>query len=310
MIITVTLTPALDKTVVIPNFSINHVNRILQLRTDPGGKGINVSKVLKEYGCDSLAMGILGGPVGADIKARLDQMGIYSHFIFTPDNTRTNLKIIDPDLGTNTDINEPGPQVSAGTLEQMRSVLLSQLSPDDIVVLAGKLPPGASPSYYGTLIRLCRERQAKVFLDTDAEFLAEGIKEGPFMIKPNLDELERTCGCRLESIEAVYRQGHQLLEKGISLVVVSLGREGALFLTKHESIWGHGIPVSVKSTVGAGDSMLAAVAWAVSQKMSLVQTVRLAIASSTANVMRSGTDAAPYNEIEPFLQQVQIHYLS
>ncbi len=309
MIITVTLTPALDKTVLIPNFSINHVNRIIQLRTDPGGKGINVSKVLKEFGCDSLAMGILGGTVGADIKDRLDQMGIYNHFIFIPDNTRTNLKIIDPDLGTNTDINEPGPPVSPDTLEQMHSILAAHLSPGDIVVLAGKLPPNISPAYYGTLIRLCREHNAKVFLDTDAEFLKEGIKESPFMIKPNLDELERACGCRLESIETICRQGCQLLEYGISLVVVSLGKDGAVFLTKQKGIWGHGISVSVKSTVGAGDSMLAAIAWAVSQQMDLSQTVRLAIASSTANVLRPGTDTASYAEIEPFLQQVQIQYL-
>ena len=130
------------------------------------------------------------------------------------------------------------------------------------------------------------------------------------MIKPNLDELERTCGCRLESIEAVCRQGRQLLKKGISLVVVSLGKEGAIFFTKNATIWGHGISVPVKSTVGAGDSMLAAIVWAESQEITLEQTVRLAVASSTANVMRPGTDAAPYSEIKPFLQQVQIQYLS
>ena len=310
MIITITLAPALDKTVLIPNFSINHVNRILQMRTDPGGKGINVSKALKEYGCDSLAMGILGGPVGAQIKESLDQLEISSHFIFTPDNTRTNLKVIDPNLKTNTDINEPGPPVSPHTLEQMQRALLSHISPGDIVVLAGKLPPGASPSYYGSLIKICHAHQAKVFLDTDAEFLKEGIKESPFMIKPNLDELERACDCRLESIEAVCRQGHKLLKKGISLVVVSLGKEGAVFLTKNAAIWGHGISVPVKSTVGAGDSMLAAIIWAESQEMTLEQTVRLAIASSTANVMRPGTDTAPYSETRPFLQQVQIQYLS
>ena len=149
MIYTVTLTPALDKTVVIPNFTVDHVNRIRTVRLDPGGKGINVSKVLKALGMESVATGILGGGTGRFILDRLDEMQIAHDFVTVPEETRTNLKVIDDVRNTHTDINEPGAPADPAVLERVLSGLLSSVRPGDRVVLAGKAPAGAPDTLFG-----------------------------------------------------------------------------------------------------------------------------------------------------------------
>ena len=142
MIITVTLNPALDKTVILPGFAVNTVNRVSATRLDPGGKGINVSKVVKALGGKTLVLGILGGAAGGFIQAAIDEMSLPNDMVLTKEITRTNIKIIDPLLQTNTDINEAGSPVSEATLETVWHKLTHAVQPGDTVVFAGKNPPG------------------------------------------------------------------------------------------------------------------------------------------------------------------------
>ena len=157
MIYTITLNPALDKTVSIPNFSIDTVNRIQTLRTDAGGKGINVSKGIHSLGAVSTAAGILGGSTGQAILEALKKLGIETFFHFIPGETRTNLKVIDPSRHTNTDINEPGPPVQPDDLAGLLSALLIRASAGDIAVISGSLPAGAPADTYFTWTRALRE---------------------------------------------------------------------------------------------------------------------------------------------------------
>ena len=150
MIYTVTLNPALDKTVEIPSFRIDAVNRITSVRTDPGGKGINVSKVIDKLGGSSIAMGILGGETGRTIQAALERMGLRTCFHFAEGETRTNMKIIDPVRHTNTDINEPGVTVSEAVLDGLLGELAGKIADGDIVVISGSLPAGALQETYRT----------------------------------------------------------------------------------------------------------------------------------------------------------------
>lgn len=150
MIYTVTLNPALDKTVEIPSLTVDSVNRITAMRTDPGGKGINVSKVIRKLGRESTATGILGGNTGRAICAALEAMKIKTAFRFVEGETRTNLKVIDPVNHTNTDLNEPGITVSEEILNGLLAELLSKLRKGDIVVLSGSLPKGSPVNTYGT----------------------------------------------------------------------------------------------------------------------------------------------------------------
>lgn len=292
MIYTVTLNPALDKTVEIPGMALDTVNRITEMRTDPGGKGINVSKVIAKLGGESCAAGILGGESGKMLEKLLENENFTTQFRFVEGQTRTNLKIIDREGHTNTDINEPGLTVTAAELDALLRELLAELRPGDIVVLAGSLPKGAPQDTYRSWTAACKKAGARVFLDADGALLAEGIKAAPHLIKPNDGELSRLAGKKLETLEELTAEGRKLLERGIERVVISLGGRGALYLRKG-------------STVGAGDSVVAALAYAEAQGLSEEEAVRLSTAAGAANVMCSGTQAAEREAVEALLPKVR-----
>ena len=157
MIYTVTLNPALDKTVEIPSLTVDSVNRITAMRTDPGGKGINVSKVIDKLGGKSVATGILGGDTGNAILSALKAMGLDTSFRFVEGETRTNLKVVDPVNHTNTDINEPGVTVSGEILDGYLKELLLKVNAGDIVVISGSLPTGSPKDTYQTWVKAFKE---------------------------------------------------------------------------------------------------------------------------------------------------------
>ncbi|MCI8296721.1 MAG: 1-phosphofructokinase [Lachnospiraceae bacterium] len=305
MIYTVTLNPALDKTVEIRSLRIDSVNRITKMRTDPGGKGINVSKVIQKLGRKSVAAGILGGDTGNAILSALEAMGLETSFRFVEGETRTNLKIVDPAEHTNTDINEPGITLSEEILDSYLKELLEKLVPGDIMVLSGSLPMGSPKDTYYTWVKACKEAGAKVILDADGELFAAGIKASPYLIKPNDHELSGFMGRTLSTPAELAKAARQMMESyGIEKIVVSMGGAGALFVTKEDTIYAEGLKVPVGSTVGAGDSVVAALAVAEEAGMSLEDTVRLATATGAANVMCSGTQAAEYDVIQGLIPKV------
>lgn len=303
MIYTVTLNPALDKTAVIRNFRVDAVNRIETLRADPGGKGINVSKVIQQLGEKSVALGILAGHSGQRIANSLEEMGLDCRFSFVPGETRTNLKIVDPQGNTHTDINEPGQPVAPEVLDNLLRALLDVLQPGDIVVLSGSMPKDAAPDTYGIWTRACKTRGAKVFLDADGAPLRYGLEAKPWLIKPNEKELANLLGEFPRNLAAA---GRKLQEQGIAQAVISLGAQGALFFFEDGAYRAEGLSVPVGSTVGAGDSMVAALAVACQRQLSDGDTVALAMATSAANVMCSGTQAAQWSAIEKLLPEVKI----
>ena len=309
MIYTVTLNPALDKTVEIPGMALDTVNRVTSMRTDPGGKGINVSKVIAKLGGESCAVGILGGESGRTLLAAFEREGLRTHFRFVEGQTRTNLKIIDRALHTNTDINEPGLTVSPADLDALLRDLLGMVREGDIVVLAGSLPQGAPQDTYRVWTAACREKGARVCLDADGVLLAEGLKAAPYLIKPNEDELSRLVGHRLTDTDELIAEGRRLLKGGVTRVVISLGERGALYLRGNEVLYAEGLSVPVGSTVGAGDSVVAALAYADSLGMSDEDAVRLSTATGAANVMCSGTQAAEREAVEALLPKVRFSRL-
>jgi 1-phosphofructokinase len=305
VIYTVTLNPALDKTVEIPNLTINSVNRITTLRIDPGGKGINVSKVIDKLGGRSIATGILGGDTGRAIQSSIEKLGIMSDFKFVEGETRTNLKVIDPVNHTNTDINEPGITVSEEIIDSLLGKLLGKINNNDIVVISGSLPKGAPKNTYEKWVKACREKGAKVILDADGEMLAAGLKASPYLVKPNDIELSSLLGRTLTTLEEIKDAAINLKEQyGLGKVVVSMGGKGALYVAGNEVVYAHGLKVPVGSTVGAGDSVVAALAVAEEAGMSLEEAVRLSTATGAANVMCSGSQAAEYSTIQELMPKV------
>lgn len=306
MIVTVTLNPALDKTVTLPGFAVNTVNRVESVRLDPGGKGINVSKAVQALGGKTLAISVLGGANGGYIKSALDAMDLPNHMILSEGPTRTNLKIVDPVLGTNTDINEPGSPLTKEVLDKVWQVLSQTVQPNDTVVFAGKNPPGMADDLLAVWIRRLKAMNVRVCVDTVGEPMLLALAEGPDIIKPNKAELSELMGTELHTDRQIIDAAGKLVDSGIGLVAVSMGSSGAIFVTKDQCIRGYSPKVTVGSTVGAGDSMMAALAHYSDAGCSLEETARRAIATASAKVMCSGSEAADLSAILPLIDRVRI----
>lgn len=305
-IYTVTLNPALDKTVRIPNFTVDQVNRITWLRQDAGGKGINVSKVIAKLGGESTAIAVLAGQTGQWIANALDENNIKVQAIAVPGETRTNLKVVDAERGTNTDINEPGPEVTDSVLEQALVDVISKTSAGDIVVLSGSLPRGASIDTYGRWTHALRDAGLKVYLDADGAALSAGLEQKPYFTKPNDHELSAMLGRELVDVDAIATAASEIVASGIDTVCVSMGGNGAVYATIDEVWYASPVKVKVGSTVGAGDSVVAAFAFADAQGLSTEDALRLAMATGAANVMESGTQAAERSVVDSLIKKVQL----
>ena len=306
MIYTVTLNPAIDKTVVIENFSAGSVNRVKSVREDPGGKGINVSKCLQNLGADSVAAMILAGEAGRKLESMLGKLEIPVLPVWAAGESRTNLKIIDPCKKENTDINEPGPVVSAALLEQLKLSIGDRIKPGDLVILSGSLPAGVDRGLYGEWTAYFRDLGGCVYLDADGEPMHKGMAALPYMIKPNNDELAALLEKPTLTIEQMLAEGKRLHNTGIEEIVISLGGDGALFVSKDGCYHAEGLSVPVKSTVGAGDSVVAAAAFGQVRNLSREERIRLCVAIGAASVMQSGTQPPEADLVWELAKQVVI----
>lgn len=291
MIYTVTLNPAIDKTVTVPNLSLGAVNRVESVREDAGGKGINVSKCLKTLGADAVAVTLLAGNGGERLLHLMEQENLTVLWEQAEGQTRTNLKIIDPVRGQNTDINEPGHIATAEILNALLDRLCGKMTAGDIAVLSGSLPKGAPVDTYRAWTERLHSIGVRVLLDADGTCMAEGLKACPDLIKPNETELSRLLDRPLATEEALLTAGKELQQKGISRVVISMGGNGALFLLPGQTYRAKSISVPVQSTVGAGDSIVAAMAYGLAKNLPEEEMIRLAMAMGAASVMQSGSQA-------------------
>ena len=309
MIYTVTLNPALDKTVMVSRLNLDLLNRVTVLRTDPGGKGINVSKVVKKLGGSSTPFVILAGDTGDTVKGMLAEAGIECRSFDVEGETRTNLKILDPVSNTHTDINEAGPEVDAELIERVLAKLLSLVEAGDIVVLAGSLAYGAPLDTYRTWTLALKEAGAQVYLDTDGTNLASGLEGGPDFVKIYEAELGELLGRELGSDADVAAAARELVGRGVPQVLVLQGKAGALYACAERAVKCHPIQVPIGSTVGAADAMVAAFAYGESTGMDLDDVLRLAMASGAANAMQAGTQAAPRKLIDELVGEVALSEL-
>lgn len=307
MILTVTLNPALDKTAYIPDFTVDRVNRAEGIRLDPGGKGINVCKVVNALGGKSLALGFLGGGTGRYIKSRLDELGVENEFIFIDGDTRTNLKVVDEKRGTYTDINEPGPAVDAAAISALGEQLFARAGPGDIVVFAGGAPRGVPDELLKVWTGRCKALGAYVYADLDGALLARTVEAAPYLVKPNDAELSRLLGRPMESEADLISGARELAARGVRRAVISLGAKGALFCEDGALFMAEGIPVDVRSTVGAGDSMLAALAWCQDRGVGWEEAARWAVAAASAKVTEEGSSPPAFEKVEELYGRVVCH---
>ncbi len=308
MIITVTMNPAIDKTVDVHSLNIGGLNRAKSIVKDAGGKGINVSKTIHALGGDTLATGFLGGDAGRMIKYSLSQAGINHDFVTIEGETRTNTKIVDTSHNNLvTELNEPGPDISDNELELLCNKLEQYASADNIFVFSGSIPNGINPTIYGQLVKKLKKRRAKVCVDADGLLLSEAIKAKPFIIKPNKTELTRYFGISNDiSNEALIERGRELINEGPQIVVISCGNHGAYFLTKDLIYYSSGIDIHPRSTVGAGDAMVAALTYGLNKNMSFEESCKLSIAASAGACTTIGTKPPTKELVEMLVNEVTL----
>lgn len=304
-VVTLTLNPAVDCTVTIPGFAAGEVNRVETVQHRAGGKGVNVALALAGMGHRVAVTGFLGEENRALFDEAFHERQVADYFVHLAGSTRVGIKIVDVQKNQTTDINFPGLMPPSNALRLLRSGMEQLAAP--WFVLSGSLPEGMDATIYQSLIRSLRQRGCKVALDTSGAPLRHALEAGPNVIKPNLAELSAFLGVTLESRESVAHAARETLQRyGIELVVVSMGADGALFVTKNECINAVPPAMEVHSTVGAGDAMVAGIISGALRGLSLADQARLATASSMRVLVRNFNSATAVPDLEPLMLTVMI----
>ncbi len=302
MVVTVSMNPAIDKTVEIPCLQPGGLNRITRVEYDAGGKGINVSKTIRELGGESIAAGFLGGNAGKMIENVLNEKQIRHDFIWVEGETRTNTKVFEIN-GAVTELNEPGPVITPEQIEGLLEKLSGYADKNTLFILAGSIPNSVDKDIYARIIRLVHKKGAKVLMDADGELFRCALAAGPDMIKPNRVELEEYAGFDYRTSDReLFGTAKGLADKGIGTVAVSIGKSGAIFVRPGYAAKCPALSVKAHSTVGAGDAMVAALAYAWDLKLGNEETVRLCMAASAGAVTTVGTKP-PAREIVDMLKE-------
>jgi len=303
-VVTITLNPAIDRTVTISNFTAGAVNRIESVRSHPGGKGVNVASALADHGHGVAVTGFLGRSNAGAFEELFSQKKIADHFVRIAGQTRIGIKITDPVRAETTDINFPGPAPTSEELSMLRWQIATLEA--EWFVVAGSLPPGVDPKIYREIIASLRQTGRKVLLDTSGEAFSLALEAGPTVVKPNIHEFEAFIGYPLSNEQEVVAAARTLIDRGIELVVISMGKEGACFITATESVMARPPEIEVKSTVGAGDAMVAGILSGQLEKISLGECARLATAFSIDSLSRLESGLGSRSAIESAMQKVTL----
>ena len=286
-ILTLTLNPALDLTVRLPRLEPGEVNRSDTVLTHAAGKGVNVAQVLADLGHHVTVGGFLGEDNPQAFEALIARRGFADAFIRVPGETRSNIKIAEQD-GRVTDINASGPLVSEKAQAQLLK-LIAVIGPEfDAVVVAGSLPRGVSPQWFQGLLETLKDLGLKVALDTSGQALRAGLKAAPWLIKPNTEELAEALDCPTQTIAQQARAAAHLHAQGVEHVVVSHGADGVNWFSPNAALHATPPKVSVASTVGAGDSLLAGMLHGLLSGEAPEQTLRRATAIAAMAVTQIG----------------------
>lgn len=310
-IATITLNPAVDQTVEVPNFRLDSVNRGQTMHFHAGGKGINVASYLADYGLPTVVTGFLGEDNPSLFEALFASKGIADHFVRVPGRTRTGVKIVDEVVQQTTDINMPGAPASPEAIARLLEVVDELAQQCEWFVLAGSLPPGAPADLYATLTRRLRAQGKRVALDTSGPALHAGLEAGPTLAKPNIHELEQVTGRALSDSASVEQAARALMgQHGIDLLAISMGSEGALLVDAAQTLLAVPPRVTVASTVGAGDAMVAGLIAAAVEGLALPDAARLATAFAVNTITRVGPNLSPPDTLRQLAAQISVTSLS
>lgn len=302
MIYTVTLNPSIDYVINLEHLKTGQVNRVKDENVYPGGKGINVSRVLKTLGHDNVATGFVSNFTGDFIINSLADLNVKSDFIKLDNGfTRINVKIKSDE---ETEINGGGPHISDEKLKELFNKL-NKLNENDILVLAGSIPSTLSEDLYERIMEKVKESNVKVVVDATKNLLLNVLKYNPFLIKPNNHELEEMFNVKLKSIDDIVTYGKKLQDMGARNVLISMGKDGALLITEDKEIFISNVPKGrVINSVGAGDSMVAGFISGYTNSNTYEEALKLGAASGSATAFSA--DLATKEFIDKLIQEIKI----
>lgn len=300
-VVTVTLNPAIDQTLSIPGFAMGQVNRVAESRSDAGGKGVNVASVLSGLGIQTIATGFLGSDNAAPFENLFLRKRIEDRFVRIAGSTRVGIKIVD--VHQTTDINFPGLSPTADDLAELNGRIAALAEPGRWFVLSGSVPPGVPSGIYAEMIELIHGKGGYVALDTSGPALRAALASRPEVMKPNVEELSELVGHEPGNLRAAAQA------LGARRVAVSMGKAGAVFLDGESALLARPPQVLVRSTVGAGDAMVAGLVYGMIHELSLEEAARFATACGAYAVTRVGSGIEDPDEHLRLMSRVEIERL-
>jgi 1-phosphofructokinase family hexose kinase len=308
-IATVSLNPAIDQTVLVPGFTAGAVNRVLREQSDAGGKGVNVASFLAASGLPVAVTGFLGDANPEPFLRLFAERGIDDHFVRVPGRTRVNVKIVDDAQDQVTDLNFPGLAPGPGDLDRLIAAVGRLADEAQWFVLTGSVPAGVPSEIYRDLVLRLKARDKVVVLDASGPPFAAAIGSAPDVVKPNIHELRELLGRPLESPGGVLAGARELIARGVGLVAVSMGQEGALFAERGAAVLAVPPRVTVRSTVGAGDAMVAGIVAATLEGLDLAGRARLATAFALGTLGEVGPRLPPRAVVDAYAERVEVRAL-
>lgn len=308
MITAVCANPCIDETILVEELTLGIVNRVLEKRTDASGKGVNVAIVQKRLGGDAVCIGYNYTKNGALVNSRLEADGVPYDFVECEGAVRSNYKIINRLDGKMTEVNEKGGPVNEAQKEALLDKCAQYAAKSQMMVFSGSLPAGCDDTFYRELIKACGS--APCVLDTEGKKFGVGLEAKPFMVKPNQYELSLYVGKELKTHGEILQAACSIIEKGIKIVTVSMGGDGALITDGKQAYFAPPVPVKVASTVGAGDSVVSAMCLGLAQNKPLREAFAMGVAAGTACVISAGTALLTKEDYDKILPRVKTEEIS
>ncbi len=304
MIYTVTFNPFLDRTIDIEELIYDDVNEIVEEKKRAGGKGIDVSRVIKELGGQSISLGLIGGYAGLEIESRLINEGIVCDFTRIGGETRTNNTVYQRNKKIQTLLSTADPDVSSIEIATFYNKI-KEIPKDSYVVISGNEPKFINDSFYAQLVIALKEKGVKVILDTDGGALRQGVSAGPYLIKPNIHEFGRLVEKNVLSVEEIIEYA-KIYQNTVEYIVVSMGVRGAIGIAGDTTYQVTPPKIKVGSSIGAGDSLVAGMVFALSEGSSFEEAIVLGVACGTASTMNTGIELCKKEDVDIIKKDVII----
>jgi tagatose 6-phosphate kinase len=301
------LNAGIDRTYAVDGFEVGGYFHPQRVRVNAGGKGINVARITQRLGIETIVSGFAGGAAGSFIVKNLHTDGVLTDFVPIEEEPRVCINIVNRQAKTQTRVDEPGPLVTPSELGRLRAKWRELLAKSEAAVLSGSAPRGVPRNIYAELIAMARDARVPTILDARDEFLAEGVKALPLMIKPNLEELSALTDRPLQDVGQALAASQEVAQRGVSIVLTSMGSRGAVAATRKQGMWLATPPkIDYVSSVGCGDAMVGGFVAASLGGRTFEDCLRWGMAAAAANASTFGNAVCTRERIAELLPQVEI----